>query len=203
MNLSEREIDALKELINIGVGRAAGVLSEMIEAPISLNVPSVKVLAIRDLLNEIDATRAEQLSAVKLGFKGSFSGTAALLFPPDSASKLVSVLIRDEKDVTDLDSLRVGTLNEVGNIVINGVMGSIANLLKQHITYSLPTYIEERMDRLIGSEQEAGDETVLLAHTFFKVEQYLIEGNILLVFESASFGSLITAIGEDISENLQ
>ncbi len=199
MKLTAQETDALKELINIGVGKAAGVLSDMIECHISLQVPFIKVLSRGTLKDEMGSFSSDRLAAVKLGFKGSFTGTAALVFPPDSASKLVSVLVSEEGEPADLDAVRVGTLSEVGNIVINGVMGSISNVLKQHINYSLPTYLEDNIENLLISDDEFSDVTVLMAHTHFSIEKFYIEGDIILIFEAGSFGSLISAIDRNLS----
>jgi len=198
VSLTDKEKDALKELINIGVGKAAGVLSDMLRCHISLQVPFIKVLTRNELRNEIEELSRDTVSAVRLGFKGSFTGTAALVFPPDSASKLVSVLVSEEPEDMDFDSLRVGTLSEVGNIVINGVMGSISNILKQHINYSLPAYIEDNIENLLMADNLLTDITVLLAHTRFRIEKFYIEGDIILIFEAGSFGALISAIDQDL-----
>lgn len=198
MNVTPAQIDALKELINIGVGRAAGVLSEMVKCRILLQVPFIKILSPAELKNEIGSFGRSRVSAVQLGFSGPFAGSAALVFPPDSASKLVSVLTGEEPGTHDLDSVRVGTLNEIGNIVINGVMGSIANVLKQHITYSLPNYFEDNIDKLIPSGLVTLQTTILLAHTRFTIEQLQIEGDIILIFEVGSFDALLAAINQDL-----
>lgn len=198
MILTDVQIDALKELINIGVGRASGVLSSMIDCRISLEVPAIKIITLSELGEEVGRIGQGQLSAVKLGFKGSFTGTAALVFPPDSAAKLVSLLVREETDTPDLDAVRVGTLNEIGNIVINGVMGSVSNVLRQHIDYSLPAYVEDSLEHMLAAGASGTDFLILLAHTRFTVEEFMIEGNIVLVFESKSFGALIAAIDRDL-----
>lgn len=197
MILTDEQIDALKELINIGVGRASGVLSSMIDCRIRLEVPSIQIIPLSELAKEVSRIGRGQLSAVKLGFKGSFTGTAALVFPPDSAAKLVSLLVRDETDTPDLDAVKVGTLNEIGNIVINGVMGSVSNVLRQHIDYSLPAYVEDSLEHMLAASASGTDFLILLAHTRFTVEEFMIEGNIVLVFESKSFDSLIAAIDRD------
>src|SRR5512135_3103507 len=88
MNPTEYQLDALRELINIGVGRAAKVLSEMVNARIILQVPFIKLLTPENLRREMGHLGEGLLAAVRLGFKGPFSGTAALVFPSDSASKL-------------------------------------------------------------------------------------------------------------------
>lgn len=198
MALNPKQIDALKELINIGVGKAAGVLSDMLQCHISLQVPFIKILYKAELISEMEKLGKERVSAVKLGFRGPFTGTAALVFPPDSASKLVSVLVSEESAGSDLDAVRVGTLSEVGNIVINGVMGSISNVLKQHINYSLPAYLEDKIENMLVTDETLADITVLLAHTHFTIEKFCIEGDIILIFETGSFGALISAIDRDL-----
>ena len=198
MNLLPAQIDALRELINIGVGKAAAVLSEMIECHITLQVPYIKMLTKTTLLEEIQGIGQDRFAAVKLGFHGSFTGTAALVFPPDSAIKLVTVLTNEEAGTPDLDAVMAGTLSEVGNIVINGVMGSISNVLKQHINYSLPAYIEDVIVNLLHTQDLNADTAIILAHTQFTIEQLQIEGNIILLFETRSFDALVAAIDKDL-----
>jgi chemotaxis protein CheC len=194
---TEYRIDALRELINIGVGRAAKVLSEMVNSRIILQVPFIKLLTPENLRREVGHLGEGHLAAVRLGFQGPFSGTAALVFPPDSASKLVAILTGEEMGTPDLDSVRVGTLSEVGNIVINGVMGSIANVLKLQIDYTLPTYTEDNIENLVMPTDAAPDATAVLAHTRFTVEHLQIEGDIVLIFELGSFSALMNAINTD------
>ncbi|MHB8882216.1 MAG: chemotaxis protein CheC [Thermodesulfovibrionales bacterium] len=195
MKLTPETTDALRELINIGVGRAAGVLSEMLNCRIILQVPFIKVLQQHELISEMDGQFGRnRVSAVRLGFKGSFAGMAALVFPPDSAVKLVNVLTSEGPDTDDLDAVRVGTLSEVGNIVINGVMGSISNVLSQHINYSLPAYMEDVIGNLLLADAQDRASTVLVAHTRFLVQDMQIEGDIILIFETGSFDALIHAI---------
>ncbi len=134
--------DILKEIVNIGVGRAAGILNRMSRTHIMLNVPQLSFFSVE----EIDALEEElfdqQVSSIHLAFDGGFSGGAALLFSPESASSLVSIIINEEEIPFDEDSLRIGTLQEVGNIVLNGVMGSITNFMKTHVRYYPPEYRE-------------------------------------------------------------
>lgn len=194
MDITSRQIDVLKELINIGVGKAAGILNEMVRFHVVLQVPFVKLLTHHQLSSEMKELGRYRIAAVRLGFKGPFAGTAALVFPPESALKLVSVLTGEEPGSPDLDSVRAGTLTEVGNIVINGVMGSLGNILKKHINYSLPTYIEDTIDNLLVDNDAGPDPTVLLVRTTFSIRQLQIDGDVILLFEVGSFDALLTAI---------
>ncbi|MBD1938849.1 chemotaxis protein CheC [Microcoleus sp. FACHB-68] len=197
MNLTANQIDALQELVNIGVGQAAGVLNEMIDSHIRLQIPFVKILSPIELQQQLESqVNGEQISSVGLGFTGSFSGLAQLVFPADSADMLVAMLTGEELGTPDLDSVKIGTLSEVGNIVINGVMGSISNVLEQRLDYSLPSYTEGTVELLVTSGNLAPKAVVLLAQTRFSIERLHIEGDVILIFNVGSFDALLAAIDQ-------
>ncbi|HWQ10273.1 MAG TPA: chemotaxis protein CheC [Holophaga sp.] len=189
MTLTPLQLDILQELINIGVGRAAGMLNQMVNTHIQLQVPVLKVLTPAQLAEMYAARPNSVFSAVQLTFTGEFAGISALIFPPESASKLVTVVLGNEAMPTD-PLMRSGTLQEVGNIVLNGVMGSIANILKEPLRYSPPGYIEADIASIVG----AGDGMILVARTQFSMKDHLIEGEVLIIFSLSSFDSLLTAI---------
>lgn len=198
--ITEVQLDALQEFINIGVGRAAAMLNEMVEAPIQLSVPVLRVF-------DSDALRAEFLprldnqrfAAVRLSFAGTFSGSAELLFPTESAVALVSLLTGEERDSPDLDGVKVGTLTELGNIVINGVLGSLSNLLKQRMDYTLPLYHEGTLEKLLSFNHLFGQNTVfLLAQAKFEIKQLEIVGELILVFEMTSFSELLNGVDQEL-----
>jgi chemotaxis protein CheC len=190
------QLDILQELINIGVGRAAGMLNRMVSTHIQLQVPELVVLSSRELIHRYAARGGEVFSAVQLTFSGHFSGMSALIFPPESASRLVNIILGNSVvSPGELDAMRVETLQEVGNIVLNGVMGSIGNILKENIMFSSPDYVEERFETLVLFGGDADSETmVLLARTQFTIKDHRIEGEVLILFSLASFGTLIQAI---------
>ncbi|MFZ5811597.1 MAG: chemotaxis protein CheC [Thermodesulfobacteriota bacterium] len=196
MILTPLQLDILQELINIGVGRAAGMLNRMVSTHIQLQVPELVVLSVRDLISRYGTRKQEIFSAVQLTFSGNFSGVSALLFPPDSASRLVNIILGNSVVASEtVQTLRAETLQEVGNIVLNGVMGSIGNILKENIVFSSPDYVEERFERLVFFGGNTGDEgMVLMARTQFTIKDHLIEGEVLILFSLASFGTLLQVI---------
>ncbi|MEG4446604.1 chemotaxis protein CheC [Microcoleus sp. F6_B4] len=197
MKLSTRQLDALQELVNIGIGQAAGVLNDMIDSPIRLQIPYLQILTPIDVEQELEQhLNGEQIAAVQLKFTGSFGGIAQLVFPTNSAALLVTMLTGEEVGTHDLDSVKIGTLSEVGNIVINGVMGAISNVLQQRLNYSIPTYSEGTIANLLISGGLATDTVVLLAQTSFMIERLHIEGDIILIFNVNSFDTLLTAINQ-------
>lgn len=198
MQLTIDQLDALKELVNVGVGKSAGMLNEMIEFRIQLQVPIIKLVTLSELQAELGTRLGEeQLASVQLDFSGSFAGTAQLVFPTESAATLVAVLTGEAPGSPDLDALKIGTLTEVGNIVINGVMGSISNMLTQPLHYEVPAYIEEDINHLVGNKKPQQNIDILLAQARFNVEELQVQGDIILFFGVGSFETLLAAI-EDV-----
>lgn len=192
--LTGEKKDALMELINIGVGRAAGMLNQMTSHQIALQVPSIALVTLDDIGDAMDGRVDDLLAAVKMDFIGTFSGTAALLFPTASAAQLVSYLTDEEVGTPDLDALRAVTLTEVGNIVVNCVMGSITNMLNEQVKYSLPVYQEGRIAALVSSDTKLVDEWMLLVQTRFSIEELDVEGDIVLILEVGSLEALFAGI---------
>jgi len=198
MQLTEDQIDALKELVNIGVGRAASVLNEIVNAYIKLQIPFIKVLTPQELQQELKQRFDDDiLSAVQLRFSGSFRGIAELVFPKESAKVLVAIVTGENSGDQDLDAVKIGTLSEVGNIIINGVIGSISNVLRQQMNYGVPQYTEDKIENLLSGDIQS-DDAILLAQTQFTIEELRIIGNIILIFEVKSFDALLAAISQEV-----
>lgn len=193
MKLTPFHLDALTEIVNIGIGQAASILNEMLNSHVILQVPHLDVIERDDLPKYFTEYGEDNLSSVKMDFTGNLNGVSSLIFPPDSATKLVSILTGEKIGTSDLDSVRMETLNEVGNIVLNGVMGSIGNIMEKHIDFSIPVYSEGKIEDMINQQFNMAG-TIVFAEGFFTVEKHKIRGNIVLLFEMFSMDALLDAI---------
>jgi chemotaxis protein CheC len=192
--LSDQQFDALKEIVNVGVGRAASALNQMLNAHIELQVPSITFFNLGEADKIPLHLQSQQLACVQMGFHGSFTGTAALVFPPDSAAKLVTALTGEAAGAPGMNAVMAGTLNEVGNILLNGVMGTIGNILSKPFDYSFPNYLEGNLGELLNPMNIAQATGVLMVQTNFQVAEMHIAGNVFLLFETATFDTLIQAL---------
>ncbi len=195
MQINPEHLDALQELLNIGVGRAAGSLNQMLEKPIGLHVPFIQLGTSEEVFREIQQIQEATFSSVQLPFKGTFKGSACLLFPTDSAAALVTALTGEAEGTHIMDSLREASLTEIGNIVLNGVMGSLGNILRDQISYSVPYYQETSMLGLFNPTTSDSSEIVLWAQTQFTIDQHNITGDIILLLGISDLGLLIDAVG--------
>jgi len=176
--------DLLLEYMNIGMGKAAQVLNDILSAHIDLKVPELKLIDPTELINELHLELTEEIALVRMGYQGSLEGRIELIFTSESASKLVNSLTTEGFEDLDLYAIRSGTLCEVGNIVINALMGTLSNLLFEHLTYTVPEYREGKVLEILVNEapkSELGD-AILLARTNFDILSLHISGNIAVYF---------------------
>ncbi|MBP2133818.1 chemotaxis protein CheC [Methanomicrobium sp. W14] len=193
-HISEEDVDAIKEILNIGIGRSAQMLNNITKSHILLSIPQVKIYNAKTLQKGVDNYLDENSATVKLEFSGVFSGITAVAFPKDSATKLVMVITGEEAELPELDSIRIETLKEVGNIIINGVMGSISNFLSTHLDYTLPLYEEGSIIDMLKSGKKVYDEQIIMAVACFKIKDLDIEGNIFMILEIGSMKILLKDI---------
>ncbi len=194
MKPTDEHLEALKELINIGVGKGAEVLNSMLSSHISLSVPFVRIVSSTEFLDEVQGLSDGALASVDLGFKGEFNGTTQLVFSAEAASKLVTALTGDADFTEDLDTIRSGTLCEVGNVVLNGVMGSLGNILGTHLVYTVPNFREGSVEKIVNPLYEENDTMLLLAKTNFTVKELEIDGDLVLYFEFGALETILSAL---------
>ncbi len=193
---TERHIDVLREFIHIGVGRAAAALNAMVKYNVVLEVPTIKVLSPFQFKEETQDLSDKKLASVKMGFYGPFSGTAALVVQPHSATRLTSVLSGESATVSDDGLVHKETLREVGNIVLNGVLGSLGNMLNHQISYSLPFCDVSTIKNIFFMEKIGNESVFLLVRTRFQIKEIEVDGNIILLFTVGTFDTLLSAIDD-------
>jgi len=188
------DIDAFRELINIGIGRSAGMLNKITRSHVTLSVPEVEIVPI-DKFDEINCVETgENLATVSLDYSGSFSGRTAVVFPPDSAAKLAMAVTGEDGGSPDLDGMKVEVLKEVGNILVSGVMGSISNVLKSSLSYSIPVYNESGFKDLIRDCETFAEEYVIIGRADFTIRDLEISGNIVMILEMGSLEHLLESV---------
>jgi len=192
--LTEKQVAELSYILNIGVQQAAEVLNEMVQTQIRLDVvhSDVSRLDIQQPSIYQNSSDERLFSAVALGFKGPFSGNTALIFPTQSVPTLVPLLFGEEP-VADIEEVKVGILTELGNIVLNGIMGAIGNKLKKHFEYAVPIYTEERLASLM-SASSSNEQVQLVSHVNFNIEKLQMEGKIILYFDVGTLDDLINML---------
>jgi len=197
MKLSDLQIDGLTEMVNIGVGRAAASLSELIGERIELHVPSIEVCQLDELVAQMESGDRELETSIVQDFRGNVSGRAVLSFPRESGLKLGQVLgnLDTMPDEVDLDLQ--GILVEVGNILLNAVLGTVGNVLDSTLAYTVPELCTGSRAGTLLTERVVGDSrdhAILIADARFRVSARDISGSLVVLFEVGSIDTLSRAL---------
>lgn len=198
--LTELERDALTEVINIGVSRAAKNLSRMVKDQVHLSVPRTEIMTRDRAVEWLSRRENSSLVAVGQDFRGSFSGQALLIFPEKTSLELVRSILDDTLSLEEIVDLEQEALAEIGNVVLNGCLVVMANMLKESLNMSLPRVMRGSSQVvLLGADEEDPGEMVLFLTIDFAVRARSINGYIALLMDLPS----ITAIKALIREYLR
>jgi len=138
MKLTELEFDALTEVFNMGVGQAADALSRLAGEPVALSIPQVQLLSKQEIIRQLTNDDDRRVSAVHQGFQGDIVTGAILMFPAEQSLQLVQIMVGGEVPLEDLGEMEQEALAEIGNILLNAVVASVADNLDIVLDGSLP-----------------------------------------------------------------
>ena len=194
VDLTDLERDALTELVNMGVGRAATHLSRMVSDQVLLSVPSVDIVSRADAARLLAARERTSLVAVEQLFSGSFSGRALLIFPETNSLELARAVLGSELSLEEIVDLEQDALAEIGNIILNGCLVVMANTLKDSLDISLPSVLRGDSERIFSNAESNAaqntDELVMFLYIDFLIRSRSIRGYIALLMGLSSLESL-------------
>ncbi|MGA1801869.1 chemotaxis protein CheX [Rhizobium sp. HT1-10] len=203
--LDELERDALTELVNIGVSRAAASLRKMVSKQVLLSVPSVEIVTRASAAALIGQRESEDLIAVQQQFDGAFSGRALLMFPESNGLRLVRAMVGDDMEQDEVVSMESEALAEAGNVILNGCLGSMANMLQQSLKMTLPDVRRGNSEMLFDVASNPVEESfVLFLYINFSVRDRDIRGYIAMILDLPSLEilkQLIAAFVERVTQD--
>ena len=197
--LDDLEQDALTELVNIGVSRAAASLRKMIGHQVLLSVPALEIVSRRVAATLIREREGGDLVAVRQDFQGAFSGRALLIFPEANRLALVRAVTGDELDEAGVLEMEDEALSETGNVVLYGCLATMANMLKRPLEMSLPAVIRgdgQVLFELADTDESADVGVVLFLYINFSVSGRDIRGYIAMLMDLPSIEALKVLIAE-------
>lgn len=196
MLLTERQKDAVGELINIAFARTAASLSGLSGHRVLLDVPGVDVLPI-DRVQPFLATHIrEEVVSVHQIFTGPVAGDALLMLNYDGAVTLTDLLCEAPGSSTSLDESAREVLTEVGNILLNACLGVFGNLLHVQVSFSMPRLHLESMDGVLRSITIGTEELryAVVVSTAFHIKERAVSGYLAIVLGVASLDRFLRAV---------
>jgi chemotaxis protein CheC len=196
--LSAERIDALKEVANIGAGHAATALSLMTGARIMIDVPTVSVAPLDELIPGI-ADADSQIASVVMDMHGSLTGHTLLALPLVTARRLADLMLRRERRSGGaLDVLEESALKEAGNILGGAYMTALSEFLGMTLLPSPPRLAVGSTTTVMDAhKQQASDAAAACCvETEFTFEEIgeRFRGFFLLLPDAESFDLIFAAV---------
>jgi len=186
--LTPMELDLITEIVNIGTGKASATLSEVLNSKIELRVPLVKVDRYQDIKRAVEV-RKINYNKIILKFDGGIQGAAGMVFMQPTSEKLVKVLMDVDPDSDGFEEVKKEIVSEMGNLILNGVVGSLSNILETKVHYEVPYYYES--GKIIDSSLVSDSTSlIMLCIATMRVKSHDFEFDLILVFSDTSFTKL-------------
>jgi chemotaxis protein CheC len=194
-SLSPVQLDALKEVSNIGTGNAATALSQLLNKKIDMSVPAVNIIPMTELFDEIGE---EKLAiGVIVRVLGDAPGNILFVFDKDTALGIVESLTgQKDETLTDMSS---SVLCEIGNIISGSYMNAIFKLTNLVMTPSVPAVTYDMLGAMLSTtfiESGQYDDNVLDFETvFIQDKEKNISGHFYYIPVPGSLEKILNSLG--------
>lgn len=189
---TEIQLDALRELANIGSGNASTALSGMVGRPVDISVPTARVVPFADAVEALGEPEAET-TAVVLGIVGDMTGTVVLLVPPADADAMCRLL-----GVEPDDEVALSALGEIGNVVGASYIGALAGMTGVAMEPTPPDTATDMLGAIVASalaRHAHASDLALVLDTDLTVEGDDCSLSFLLVPDRGGVELLLTRLG--------
>jgi chemotaxis protein CheC len=189
--LDELELDALTEMVNLGVNRSAASLREMVGEQVHLSVPKVSLVSRKEAISILGEGTVSSLVGVHQVFEGDIVGRALLIFPDAKSLELVRAVAGPELTLEEIIELEHEALAEIGNVILNGCLATMANMLQRSLRMSLPEILRGDASRFftLAPPPEAGD-VVMLLYIDFALRSRDVRGYMAMLMDMPSLVAL-------------
>jgi chemotaxis protein CheC len=195
--LKALQLDALREVANIGAGHAATALSQMTGLTIMISVPKLTVAPLEEVPNQI-ADREEPVAAVLMKMLGDLTGFTLLVFPKPTALRLAGLMLK-RTDVSEFGELEQSALKEAGNILSAAYLNALSEFLGMILLPSPPSLAIDLSGAVLSStymEIAQGAEYVFCVESEFHLTELgeRLRGFFLLLPDVGSLTTILRAI---------
>ncbi len=198
-SLKALQLDALREVANIGAGHAATALSQMTGSTIMISVPTINVAPLEEVPPQISAPE-EPVAAVLMNMLGDLTGRTLLVFPKPTATRLAELMLRRPKgSSTDLGALEQSAIKEAGNILSGAYMNALSDFMGLMLLPSPPSLAVDMSNAVLTTAylQFGGDKDYVFcveSEFYMKDLGEHLRGFFLLLPDFASLQAILRAV---------
>ncbi len=198
--LSEMQLDALMEIFNIGAGRAAASLSQIVSDEIALSVPQIKFVPASEINTALISFGSKPLTMVEQTFSGPYEIKASLLFNENNTLSIVRDMMKSQLDLEDLVEFEEEAMCELGNIILNACMSAMSAMFDITLNSTLPSYSIGNSEEVLGLLCANMDQPMMMVmHVDLAIQKHEARGSLIFVLSSHSFHNLLVHVDQYIA----
>lgn len=197
-DLDSMQLDALREIGNIGSGNAATALSETIGKPVNIDIPTVKILDINEaveVLGGAETIVAGILIKLEEGIHGAMMSIQTLEV---INLMLESLLGTKVENYDDMDEMQLSAITEIGNILMGSYVNAIADMTGMTVNMSVPAVSINMMGALITVPMATycyEADKIMMIEGKFSFDGTMHKDNLLLIPDVESLTRILTRLG--------
>lgn len=194
--LTPAQLDALKEVGNIGAGHAATALSQLVGKKIYITVPEVRILTYSEI-PKLTGDPNGLIAGLVLNILGDATGKILVLFPRTSALHLADILLKQEPGSTQvLNEMGHSAIKEAGNILTGAYLAALNEFLGLLLLISVPNLVFDVAGAVLASVMQGmdRDSKAIVIDTRFIEQNETLSGYFILAPDAASLRALFQAI---------
>ncbi|MBD7916341.1 chemotaxis protein CheC [Clostridium sp. Sa3CUN1] len=193
-NLTSFQLDALREVSNIGAGNSATSLSMLLGTKIDMSVPNMNLIAFDELFNSY---KENEVVAVLVKVLDDIEGSILYVLDSSVALNMISKMTLTEEKV--LTEMGISVLGEIGNIIASSFMNAIADFTGLRATASVPAVVNDMISAiLVSTFMETGqyqDYVLDIETLFMRAGENNTEGHLYFVPAPGSLEKILESLG--------
>ena len=198
-NLKPNQLDALREVANIGAGHAATALSQMTGGTIMISVPTINIARLEEVPPQVSGPE-EPVAAVLMHMLGDLTGRTLLVFPQRVAVRLAELMLhRPPGTSKELGPLEQSAIKEAGNILSGAYMNALSDFMGLMLLPSPPSLAIDMTSAVLTTaylQFGTDNDFVFCVESEFQIQDSgeQLRGFFLLLPDVASLHAILRAI---------
>lgn len=195
---AELQMDVLKEVGNIGAGHAATALSKLLDKPVDMMVPKVRMVPFEEIAESVGGIE-QVVVAIFLRVEGETPGNMFFILTQESAKRLLRHIVGIQVDGDDFyNEMELSALNEIGNILAGSYLSSLADFTNLNMQPTVPSLAIDMAGAILSygllQYGQMGDHALLIDTAFLEGKDE-VEGHFFLIPDPESFDRIFAALG--------
>jgi chemotaxis protein CheC len=199
-SLQPDQLDALREVANIGAGHAATALSTMTGQSIMIKVPTITIARLDEVPGHVVTSPEDAVAVVLLQMLGDLTGRALLVFPEQTACRLAELMLQRPRGSSPaIALLEQSALKECGNILSGAYLNALAEFMHLMLLPSPPLLAVDMASAVLTSaflQFGNGSDVVFCVESEFQMrdDREALRGYFLLLPDNGSLQTILHAI---------